>query len=276
MRRICGSRCRSSKARASADRIRRQHQLPVADALRITREIAGALDYAHQHGVIHRDVKPENILLTSQGNALLADFGIARALMAPDSTGATLTQTGTYRGTPQYMSPEQAAGARDLTPQTDIYALGAVCFEMSGRRASVQRCDRAGHYRKVDDESGAVAAGGASGDPARCRCGDTAGTQSGTCRSLCVGRRFGSALDAAERPGASAALDSPVTAIPSRRVPAGASLLGLGFLIGIGVLFAWRGHGTSTGAKWARRTRGPPIRQPGRHRERVFRRRDHR
>jgi serine/threonine protein kinase len=112
------------------DRLRRTKQLSLDDALRITREVAGAIDYAHQRGVVHRDIKPENILLTTQGNALLADFGIARALAGDPSAVGTLTQTGTTVGTPQYMSPEQAAGERDVTPQTDIYSLGAVCYEM--------------------------------------------------------------------------------------------------------------------------------------------------
>ena len=112
------------------DRLRRTKQLPLDDALRITRELAGALDYAHAHGVIHRDIKPENILLTTQGSALLADFGIARPLAADPSSGGALTETGTTLGTPRYMSPEQASAERDLTPQTDIYSLGAVCFEM--------------------------------------------------------------------------------------------------------------------------------------------------
>jgi len=112
------------------DRLRRTKQLPLDDALRIARELAGALDYAHLRGVIHRDIKPENILLTTQGNALLADFGIARALAADLSPGGALTATGMSVGTPQYMSPEQASAERDLTPQTDIYSLGAVCFEM--------------------------------------------------------------------------------------------------------------------------------------------------
>jgi serine/threonine-protein kinase len=110
------------------DRLRRQHELSVDEAMRITREVALALDYAHRHGVIHRDIKPENILLVD-GQAMVADFGVARALVPP-TPAETLTATGVAIGTPAYMSPEQAAGERLLDAATDIYSLGAVCSEM--------------------------------------------------------------------------------------------------------------------------------------------------
>ena len=108
-------------------RLRRETQLPVADAVRIASEIASALDAAHRRGIVHRDVKPENILF-QDGAALVADFGIALAVS--DADGARLTETGTSLGTPHYMSPEQAAGDRQLDTRTDIYALGAVLYEM--------------------------------------------------------------------------------------------------------------------------------------------------
>jgi serine/threonine-protein kinase len=109
------------------DRLRRERQLAVDDALRIATEAARALEYAHQHGIIHRDIKPENLLLTTDGTTLVADFGIARAL----SAGAEqLTGTGLAIGTPAYMSPEQAAGDRGLDVRTDVYALGTVLYEM--------------------------------------------------------------------------------------------------------------------------------------------------
>ncbi|HTR21638.1 MAG TPA: protein kinase [Gemmatimonadales bacterium] len=110
------------------DRISREHQLPLDDALRITREVADALAYAHGHGIVHRDIKPENILLHG-GHAQVADFGIA--LAASRSEGGTrLTETGMSLGTPFYMAPEQAMGEREITPKADIYALGCVLYEM--------------------------------------------------------------------------------------------------------------------------------------------------
>src|SRR5690242_6380108 len=109
------------------DRINREKQLPVSDALRIATEVASALDYAHRHGVVHRDIKPENILL-HDGQALVADFGIA--LAASKASGARMTETGMSLGTPHYMSPEQAMGEREITPRSDVYALGAVLYEM--------------------------------------------------------------------------------------------------------------------------------------------------
>jgi len=110
-----------------ADRIRRDGPLPRAEALRITREVASALDYAHRQEIVHRDIKPANILL-SEGHAVVADFGIARALSV--SGGAGLTQAGMAIGTPSYMSPEQAFGDGDLDGRSDIYALGCVLYEM--------------------------------------------------------------------------------------------------------------------------------------------------
>ncbi len=107
-------------------RIAREKQLPITDAVRITTEVAGALDYAHRHNVIHRDIKPENILL-HDGRAMVADFGIA---LAAGQAGARMTETGMSLGTPHYMSPEQAMGERNLTGRSDVYALGCVTYEM--------------------------------------------------------------------------------------------------------------------------------------------------
>ena len=108
-------------------RLERERQLPLDDALRIARESADALGYAHGLGIVHRDIKPENILLQG-GHALVADFGIALAVQS--AGGARMTQTGLSLGTPQYMSPEQAMGERSIDARSDVYALGAMTYEM--------------------------------------------------------------------------------------------------------------------------------------------------
>ena len=110
------------------DRLRRERQLPVDEALGIAREVADALTHAHEHDLIHRDIKPENILLEG-GHALVADFGIARALGSAATTQLT-TATGLAIGTPAYMSPEQALGDAAVDGRSDVYALGCVLYEM--------------------------------------------------------------------------------------------------------------------------------------------------
>ncbi len=109
------------------DKLNRETQLGVEEAVRITTDVAGALDYAHRHGVIHRDIKPENILL-HDGRPMVADFGIALALSA--AAGGRMTETGLSLGTPHYMSPEQATAEKELTPRSDVYSLGSVLYEM--------------------------------------------------------------------------------------------------------------------------------------------------
>jgi serine/threonine-protein kinase len=110
------------------DKLDKEKQLGIEDAIEITRSLAAALDYAHRQGVIHRDIKPENVLL-HDGQALIADFGIALAISAA-AGGTRLTETGLSIGTPQYMSPEQAMGDRELDARSDIYSLGAMLYEM--------------------------------------------------------------------------------------------------------------------------------------------------
>ena len=110
------------------DRLQAEHTLPVGDAVRITTEVADALDCAHRHGVVHRDIKPENILL-HEGHAMVADFGIGKAIVAAASETSTFTQIGVTVGTPAYMSPEQATG-EELDGRSDLFALGCVLYEM--------------------------------------------------------------------------------------------------------------------------------------------------
>ena len=109
------------------DRLDREKQLGIEETIALAHQVADALDYAHSKGIIHRDIKPENILL-HDGKALVADFGIARAVTV--AGGMTLTKTGMAIGTPTYMSPEQAMGSKDVTPESDIYSLACVIYEL--------------------------------------------------------------------------------------------------------------------------------------------------
>ena len=109
------------------ERMQRDQQIPLQDALSVSRSVAAALDYAHHQGVIHRDIKPENVML-HHGEAMVTDFGIAKAVT--EASADRLTQTGTAIGTPVYMSPEQLSGAADLDGRSDIYSLGVMMYEM--------------------------------------------------------------------------------------------------------------------------------------------------
>ena len=228
------------------DRLRREGQLPVGDAIRITREVASALAYAHGRGIIHRDIKPENVLLTGQGDALLADFGIARALSA-SATDTGLTATGLAVGTPQYMSPEQASGERTLDVRSDVYSLGALLYEML-----------AGEPPFTGPSAQAVIAKMLSSAPPSVRGvrpAVSANVDAAIQRALAPvpadrwpsASEFAHTLDVAERTAAAPVAPGGAPA-PARRMPVAAMALGLGFLIGIGALFAWRSRAGSSAA----------------------------
>ena len=119
-------------------RIQRDGPLPIAAAAAILREVADALAYAHSQGVVHRDIKPDNVLLSGT-HAFLADFGIAGALDAVESADRTMTATVAVAGTPAYMSPEQISGQRHLDHRTDVYAFGVMAYEMLAGAALFQR-----------------------------------------------------------------------------------------------------------------------------------------
>jgi len=237
-------------------RLTREKQLPVEEALRIATEAARALDYAHRHGVIHRDIKPENILLTGEGDTLVADFGIARVLASVDDR---LTETGLAVGTPPYMSPEQAAGDKALDARTDIYSLGAVLYEML-----------AGEPPFTGPTAQAIIAKRFSGAVPRVRQARPSvpeAVEQALAKALAPvpADRFSSAAEFARalaRPVATSPVSTSAstTATPARtaviprlltrrRVPMAAVTLGLGFLIGLGVLFGWlQKHGGDAGA----------------------------
>src|SRR3979411_2303066 len=120
-------------------RLSRVGKLDVDEATRLLRDVLAALSYAHEHGVVHRDIKPENILLTGPF-AVVTDFGVAKALSASTTAGASITTVGVVLGTPAYMAPEQAAGDPGTNHRADIYSAGAVAYEMlSGERLFADR-----------------------------------------------------------------------------------------------------------------------------------------
>ena len=124
-------------------RLIRHGELPIPDAVKILRDMASALSYAHDHGVVHRDIKPENVMLTKH-HALIMDFGVAKALSAATNPGNSLTSMGVALGTPAYMSPEQATADPHMDHRADIYALGAVAYEMlTGRQMFGDRSPQA-------------------------------------------------------------------------------------------------------------------------------------
>ena len=247
-------------------RLRREGQLALKDALRIARETAQALHYAHTRQIVHRDIKPENILLTADGSTLVADFGIARGLGGEG--GEALTQTGMSVGTPQYMSPEQANGARVIDARSDVYSLGCVLYEMlageppyTGPTAQVilmrRFTDPVPSVRKIRgnvpegvDQAIQRALAQVPGDrfPTAAAFADaletvTTPTATPTLVSTAAGPGQSTTPVATPATGAAAAASPPATSEAprtGRRVPVAALMLALGFAIGLGVLFAWR------------------------------------
>jgi serine/threonine-protein kinase len=240
------------------DRLRREGQLPVADAVRITREAALALDFAHRRGAIHRDIKPENILLTD-GQALVADFGIARAIGGGDER---LTETGLTLGTPAYMSPEQAAGDKAMDARTDIYSLGIVLYEMlageppfAAPTAQAMIARRMLEAPKPLTELRETVPEGVARAVARALAkapADRFATAAEFARALeeaAVGRYDGTAVGASVRTDDAVDGTASRTAVPPYRPTAvpphrrSAVLIGIGFILGLGVLFGWlRSH----------------------------------
>ena len=121
---------------------------PCSEAVRLTAEVGSALGYAHSKGIVHRDVKPSNVLVNQEGQAILTDFGIAKIL----SSDVQLTETGTGIGTPSYMAPEQAKGEVELGPSSDIYALGVMLYEMlTGRVPFIAETPLAVIFQVIND-----------------------------------------------------------------------------------------------------------------------------
>jgi serine/threonine-protein kinase len=248
------------------DRLRRERQLPVEDALRIAREAAQALQYAHSHGVIHRDIKPENLLLTDDGNTLVADFGIARGLQAGGGSDEKLTDTGLVVGTPAYMSPEQAAGDRAMDARSDVYSLASVLYEMlAGEPPFTAPTMQAMIVKRLTEPPPSVrgarpAVPDAVDQAIRKALAPLAADRFGTMA------QFGQALQgSASVQTAAATVPTPAAASPSPPARPGAAetrwprvspvaiALTAGLLIGGGLLFAWRRAGSGGDSPSGRR-----------------------
>src|SRR5580765_5299444 len=244
-------------------RLTREGQLPVETALRIAQEAAQALQYAHDHGVIHRDIKPENLLLTRDGNTMVADFGIARAIGGGDQQ---LTETGLAIGTPAYMSPEQAAGERNLDARTDIYSLGAVLYEMlAGEPPFTGPTAQAVIAKRLTESAPSVRGARSSVPPAvdevvRKALASVAADRFSAMNQLVQALSFSTTVT---RPSGS--VPRTLTPPPRRRsIPVAAITLMLGVFIGLGLLFAWRhGRGGTVEATGPRRIAVLPFENLG-------------
>jgi eukaryotic-like serine/threonine-protein kinase len=252
------------------DRLRRESQLPLDDALQIAREVADALGYAHSQGIVHRDIKPENILL-SQGHALVADFGIARALQATDDEH--LTATGLAVGTPAYMSPEQAVGTSSVDGRSDLYSLGCVLYEMlAGEVPYTGRTPQAVIAKRVLEPLPHVRTLRASVPNA---------VEQAITRALAVSPadRFATAADFARALAQPLSIpESMNTTVASqrlaiggrRRVPRGLATLALGILLGVGVLLAWLRARPEAAAAGPKRLAVLPFENLGRAEDQYF------
>jgi serine/threonine-protein kinase len=237
-------------------RLERERQLPLEDALRITSEAARALDYAHHNGVIHRDIKPDNILVTSDGETLVADFGIGRTLGAA-GLEAAITETGIIVGTPAYMSPEQATGERELDGRTDVYSLGSVLYEMLvGEAPFTGATTLAVIAKRMSGELPSARRARPSVPDGVEQCVRKALALVPADRFTSAGE-FAKALESARHTvlggaGTSAAPVLPAAAAPSRAAPRrslaiAAACVTLALLAGGGGFFAWRSHAVSRG-----------------------------
>jgi eukaryotic-like serine/threonine-protein kinase len=249
------------------DRLRREGQLPLDDALQITHEVADALKYAHGQGVVHRDIKPENILL-GRGHALVADFGIAQALQVADADH--LTATGVAVGTPAYMSPEQAGGASSVDGRSDLYSLGCVLCEMlTGEVPYTGRTPQAVIAKRVLEPLPHVRTLRQSVPEA---------VEQAINRALAVtpADRFTTAGEFAR--ALAEPLPSPATTnTPGarhqgrwRRVPAGITLSAIALLLGLGTLFAWLRARPEAGTAGPKRLAVLPFENLGRPEDEYF------
>jgi serine/threonine-protein kinase len=239
------------------DRLRRERQLPVEDALRIASETARALDYAHRQGVVHRDIKPENILLTRDGDTLVADFGVARALTRGGGD-EQLTETGLAIGTPAYMSPEQSAGDKGVDARTDVYSLAAVLYEMlAGEPPYTGATTQALLVKRLTEPAPSVRAvrpnvPAVVDDAIRKALAPVAADRFSSIAQLAQAIQGALTLTGAQPvPATAAGAPPPDSDKPSKPVShrhRSVVLLGLGFLLGLGVLFGWlRHHGDAPG-----------------------------